>query len=138
MMPAECVGIDYALRLHQAALEVRSRAFRHGTVTIKIGKIKSIELLREGTMAPALLSGIAPSLGTVLGLGNDELIGILRTGFHTSSQFLALGVGAICLIVLAARFVFATLISKPVGTSPIIHCPETDSQSRGLMREVLY
>lgn len=118
-MSAECSGINYTLRLHQGTVEVNARPFRNRTVTIEIAKIKSIELLRKSVMPPAVIGGIGLSLGLILRLAGDELIGILPLGFRTPLQLLALAVAVVCLIVLVVRWFFAKLILKPAGTSPV-------------------
>lgn len=119
-MPAECSGVNFVLRLRQEALEVRSRPFENRTMTIEIGKIKSIELLRKSVMPPAVLGGASLALGLILRLANDELTAIVPVAFRTPSQFLALGVAVVCLIVLVTRWLFANLILRPTGTPPII------------------
>lgn len=119
-MSAECSGINYALQLDQGKVKVRSRGLQDRTVTIEIGKIKSIELLRKSIMPPAVVGGIGLSIGLILKMANDELIGIVPIAFRPPSQLLALGTAVVCLIVLVTRWFFANLILKPVGASPII------------------
>ncbi len=113
-MSAECSGINYALRLHQATIEVRPRRFQGSIVTIEVAKIRSIELLRKSVMPPAVTGGIALSLGVIEGL-----TGIVPPEFHAPAQSLALGVAAICLMVLLIRWFFANLILKPADTHSI-------------------
>ena len=119
-MSVECSGVNFALRLRQGALEIRSRPFKDRTVTIEIGKVKSVELLRKSVMPPAVLgaAGLASSL--ILRLANDELTGIVPVAFRAPSQYLALGVAVVCLVVLITRWFFANLILKPTGASPIV------------------
>ena len=120
LVRAECGGINYALRLLQGTVEVRSRPFQDRTATIEIGNIKSVELLRKSIWPPAVLGGVGLSLGSILRLANDELIGIVPIEFRAPLQFLTFGIAVVCLVVLVARWFFANLILKPVGTSPII------------------
>jgi hypothetical protein len=117
---AECSGANYALRLHDGTVEVRSRAFQDGTVSLEIARIKSIELLRKSVMPPAVLGGIGLSLGLILRLAEDEFIGIMPMAFRTPSQLLAFGIAVVCLFVLLARWFFANLIVEPVEASAIV------------------
>jgi formate/nitrite transporter FocA (FNT family) len=119
-MRTECGGINYVLRLLQGTVEVRSRPFRDRTATIEIGNIKSVELLRKSIWPPAVLGGVGLSLGAILRLANDELIGIVPIEFRAPLQFLTFGIAVVCLVVLVARWLFANLILKPVGAAPII------------------
>jgi len=119
-MRGECGGVNYALRLLQGTIEVRSRPFQDRTSTIEIGNIKSVELLRKSVWPPAVIGGFGLSLGSILRLANDELIGIVPIEFQAPLQFLAFGIAVVCLVVLVARWFFANLILKPVGTAPII------------------
>ena len=120
MLRAECGGINYALRLLQGTVEVRSRPFQDRTSTIRIGNIKSVELLRKSVWPPAVIGGAGLSLGSILRLANGELIGIVPVQFHVPLQFLTFGIAVVCLFLLLARWFFANLILKPVGTAPII------------------
>lgn len=119
-MRAECSGINYALGLYGGTVEVRSRAFQDGTVSMEIARIKSVELLRKSVMPPAVLGGIGLALGLILRLAEDEFIGIVPMAFRTPSQLLAFGIAVVCLFVLLARWFFANLIVEPVGTSAIV------------------
>jgi hypothetical protein len=119
-MPAECGGINYALRLLQGTVEVRSRPFQDRTSTISIGNIKSVELLRKSVWPPAVVGGASLSLGSILRLANSELIGIVPIELHEPLQYLTFGIAVVCLFVLVARWFFANLILKPMGTAPII------------------
>lgn len=119
-MRTECGGMNYVLRLLQGAVEVRSRPFQDRTSTIEIRKIKSVELLRKSVWPPAVIGGVGLSLGSILRLANDELIGIVPIEFRAPLQFVAFGIAVVCLVVLVARWFFANLILKPVGTAPII------------------
>jgi formate/nitrite transporter FocA (FNT family) len=120
LMRAECGGINYAVRLLQGTVEVRSRPFQDRTSTIRIGNIKSVELLRKSVWPPAVIGGASLSLGSILRLANGELIGIVPIELHEPLQYLTFGIAVVCLVVLVVRWFFANLILKPVGVAPII------------------
>jgi len=119
-MSRECRGVNYALRLLQGTIEVRSRPFQDRTSTIEIGNIKSVELLRKSVWPPAVIGGVGLLLGSILRLANHELIGIVPIEFHAPLQFVTFGIAVVCLILLLARWFFSNLILKPVGAAPII------------------
>jgi len=120
LIRAECGGINYALRLLQETVEVRSRPFQNRTSTIRIGNIKSVELLRKSVWPPAVIGGVGVSLGSILRLANGELIGIVPIELHEPLQYVTFGIAVVCLLLLVARWFFANLILKPVGAAPII------------------
>jgi len=119
-MSPECNGINYALRLRGRALDVRARPFRDKTVTIKMDRIKSIELLRKSVMPPAMIGAICLSLGLILRIAEDELTAIVPLALRIPLQFLAFAIASVCLIILLARWFFSILILRPIDASPII------------------
>ena len=119
-MSAECSGINYALQLHEGAVEVRGIPFQDRTLTVEISRIKSIELLRKSVWPPAVVGGIGLSLGLILGLANGGLIGTVPLWFLMPTRMLSLGVAAVCLIVLTSRWLFANLVLKAADMPPII------------------
>ena len=133
-MSAECSGINYTVRLHEGAVEVRARPFQDSTLTVEIGRIKSIELLRKSVWPPAVVGGIGLSLGLILGLAGGGLIGIVPLSFLIPTRMLSLGLAAVCLIVLTSRWLFANLVLKAADIPAIIvRMVPTDSAKRFVM-----
>jgi hypothetical protein len=100
-------------------------------MTLGIGRIKSVELLRKSVMPPAVVGGVSLSLGSILRIAEDEFVGIVPTTFRMPSQLFTFGIAAVCLLVLLARWFFADLIIEPTGASPIVvRLVPTDSARR--------
>jgi len=119
-MSAKCSGINYALQLSQGSVEVRPRPFQARNVTIGIGDIKSVELLRKSVMPPAVIGLIGLSLTLIFRLPDVALIGGLPFGLSTYLQSITLGVAVFCLAVLAVRWFFCNLVLKPAKMPPIV------------------
>jgi len=103
-------------------------------LTVEIGRIKSIELLRKSVWPPAVVGGIGLSLGLILGLAGGGLIGIVPLSFLIPTRMLSLGLAAVCLIVLTSRWLFANLVLKAADIPAIIvRMVPTDSAKRFVM-----
>jgi len=116
---AECGGVNYALRFREGAIEVRARPFQDRTVTIKIDKINSIQLLRKSVMPPAMIGAVCLAFGLMLGIAEEGSPAILPQSLRSPLQLLAIGVAIVCLTILLSRWFFGNLILKQVDSSPI-------------------
>jgi len=116
---AECGGINYAVRYREGALEIRGRPFPSRTLTMEIGEIKSIELLRKSVMPPAVIGTVCLALASILGLGGKELAAIVPLSLRTPLELLTLGATVVCLIVLIFRLSLSSIILKPIGSPAI-------------------
>ena len=133
-MSAECIGLNYALRFRERAIEVRARLFQETAVTIEMDRIKSIELLRKSVMPPAMIGVVSLSLGLILGIAEEELVAIVPFGLRSPLQYLLMGTAGICLAILISRWFFSNLILKPVDASPItVRMVPTSSARRLVM-----
>ena len=118
-MSAECSGMNYALRLHEGKIEVCARPFQRRLTTLEMGRIKSIELLRKSVMPPAAVGALGLSLGLVLRIAGEELVGIVPLSLRGPLQYVGFGVAVACLTILTVRWFFANLILKPANGPPI-------------------
>ena len=116
----ECAGVNYALLFHDEILEIRARPLTRRTLTVAVNKIKSIELMRQSIMPPAMIGAASLILGSVLRIAEEALVGIVPLGFQIPLQLLAFGVAIICLAIMVLRYFFGNLILKPVDGSPIV------------------
>jgi hypothetical protein len=116
---AECGGVNYALSFREGAIEVRARLFPDRTVTMKIDKINSIQLLRKSVMPPAMIGAVSLAFGLILGIAEEGSPAILPQSLRGPVQSLAIGVAIICLTILLSRWFFGNLILKQVNSSPI-------------------
>ena len=133
-MSAECSGVNYALRFHGRAIEVRGRLFQDTAVTIEMDRIKSIELLRKSVMPPAMIGVVCLSLGLILGITEEEFVAVMPLGLRSPLQYLLMGTAGICLAILISRWFFSNLILKPVDASPItVRMVPTSSARRFVM-----
>ena len=133
-MSAECSGVNYALRFHERAIQVRARPFRGATVAIEMDRIKSIELLRKSVMPPAMIGVVSLSLGLILGIAEEEWVAVLPIGLRNPLKYLLIGTAGICLAILLSRWFFSDLILKPLDASPItVRMVPTSSARRFVM-----
>ena len=133
-MSAECSGVNYALRFHERAIQVRARPFPGTTVGIEMDRIKSIELLRKSVMPPAMIGVVCLSLGLILGIAEEELVAIVPIGLRSPLQYLLIGAAAICLAILLSRWFFSSMILKRVDAPPItVRMVPTGSARRFVM-----
>ena len=133
-MSAECIGLNYALRFRERAIEVRARLFQETAVTIEMDRIKSIELLRKSVMPPAMIGVVCLTLGLILGITEEEFVAVVPLGLRSPLQYLLMGTAGICLAILISRWFFSNLILKPVDASPIsVRMVPTSSARRFVM-----
>jgi len=111
--------MNYALRLHEGKIEVCARPFQRRLTTLEMGRIKSIELLRKSVMPPAAVGALGLSLGLVLRIAGEELVGIVPLSLRGPLQYVAFGVAVACLTILTVRWFFANLILKPANGPPV-------------------
>ena len=133
-MSAECSGVNHALRFRERAIEARGRLFQDTAVTIEMGGIKSIELLRKSVMPPAMIGVVCLSLGLILRIAEEEWIAVVPIGLRNPLQYLLMGSAGICLAILLSRWFFSDLILKPLDASPItVRMVPTSSARRFVM-----
>jgi hypothetical protein len=130
----ECGGVNYSLRFRERAIKVRGRLLQHTAVTIEMGRIKSIELLRKSVMPPAMIGVVCLSLGLILRITEEEWVAVVPIGLRNSLQYLLIGTAGICLAILLSRWFFSDLILKPLDASPItVRMLPTSSARRFVM-----
>lgn len=133
-MSAKCEGLNYALRLHEGAIEMRSRRLRGQSATVEMSKVKSIELLRKSVMPPAAIGATGLLLHLILTLTDGWLDAVFPEALRTFSALAALAVAAICLAVLIVRWFFSELIVKPCSMRPVkVRMVPTGSARRFVM-----
>jgi len=118
-MSAKCTGINCALRLDDGVIEVRLMPFQRLTATIDVSKIGSIELLRKSVMPPAVVGGLALLSNLIPGFFGDLLLPFVPGELRLFLQLGTLGIAALCLILLAMRWLFARLVVRPSDTRSI-------------------
>ena len=132
-MSAECGGVNYAVRYREGNLEIRARPFPGRTLTMEIGEVKSIEMLRKSVMPPAVIGAVCLALGSILTFGEKELAAIVPLGFYTPLEVLTLGVAVVCLMILILRLFFSSIVLKPVGSPAITVRMVPTSNARHLL-----
>ena len=130
---AECGGINYAVRYREGTLEIRPRPFPSRTLTMEIGEIKSIEMLRKSVMPPAVIGAVCLVLGSILGFGEKEFAAIVPLGFRTPLELLTLGFAVVCLTILIFRWFLSSIVLKPVGSPAITVRMVPTSSARRLL-----
>ena len=132
-MSAKCSGINYVLELRERSVMVRPRPFQARSVTIEIGEIRSVELLRKSVMPPAVIGLIGLSLTLIFRLPDIAFIGSLPFALLTFLQSITLGIAVFCLAVLSVRWFFCNLVLKPAKMPPIVVRMVPSSSARRLV-----
>ena len=133
-MSAECNGINGSLRLRGRTLEIHAGPFRDRALTIEMGRIKSIELLRRSVMPPAMIGAISLALGLILRIAEEELIAVVPLVLRVPLQYFALTIASASLMILVARWFFSNLTLRPIDAAPItVRMVPTNSARRLVM-----
>jgi len=101
-------------------VQVRPRPFQARSVTIEIGEIESVELLRKSVMPPAVIGLIGLSLTLMFRLPGIAFIGSLPFALPTYVESITLGIAVFCLAVLSVRWFFCNLVLKSARMPPIV------------------
>jgi len=119
-MSARCSGINCALQVGERSVEVRWRPFQARSVTIQIGEIRSVELLRKSIMPPAAIGLVALSLSLIFRLPDIAFIEGIPFRWVSYLQPITLGIAVFCLVALFVRWFFCNLVLKPARMPPIV------------------
>ncbi len=118
-MVERCTGANYSLQLDDGIVQIRTMPFGRPMKPVAVDKIASIELLRKSVMPPAAVGTAALISSLMLGLAEHELLASIAGELRLFSEIAALGLAAICLILIVERWLFAKLVVTPSDMAPI-------------------